>query len=62
MPLFDYRCFFCDRVDEVFKPLEQIDEVNICGVCGEKMKRLPSKVSISFKGSGFYCNDKKGVG
>jgi putative FmdB family regulatory protein len=59
MPTYDYRCTKCDdsfAVEQSIldKPLRR------CKKCGGKLeKQLPKRVSLIFKGSGFYETDYK---
>jgi putative FmdB family regulatory protein len=59
MPTYDYRCAKCDdsfAVEQSIldKPLKR------CKKCGGKLeKQLPKRVSVIFKGSGFYATDYK---
>lgn len=62
MPTYDYECKNCNHKFEEFQQIK--DEVlSICPKCKEnKLVRLiGAGAAIIFKGSGFYCNDKKGV-
>jgi putative FmdB family regulatory protein len=63
MAIYDYKCDSCS--------LEVIDQRSIhqelksddCPVsdCQGKLKQTYNRLSVSFKGSGFYSNDKKVV-
>ena len=59
MPTYDYRCTKCEdtfAVEQsiVDKPLKR------CKKCGGKLEKLlPKRVSLIFKGSGFYETDYK---
>ncbi|MFN2388303.1 MAG: FmdB family zinc ribbon protein [Actinomycetota bacterium] len=61
MPIYEYTCTACaERVEarQAFTdpPLE------VCAVCGGRLRKLYSPVGVVFKGSGFYSTDKKGAG
>lgn len=61
MPLFDFRCPKCDKVEEhiIRKP----DVIIKCKECGVEMKRLvSSNVSFRLYGEGFYNRSKKDTG
>jgi len=58
MPTYEYVCDSCNFVFEQFQKM--IDEpVKNCPDCGKSVRRvLSGGLGISFKGSGFYSNDK----
>jgi putative FmdB family regulatory protein len=62
MPTYDYRCTKCEdsfAVEQSIldKPLKR------CKKCGGKLEKQPPKrVSVIFKGSGFYATDYKKSG
>jgi putative FmdB family regulatory protein len=57
MPTYEYRCVDCgDRV-EVFQSFSD-PPLQICPVCGGKLRKVFHAVGIQFKGSGFYRSDK----
>jgi putative FmdB family regulatory protein len=49
MPLFDFKCEYCNEVIEINEP-----DSPPCGTCGNTMLRIWSAPAIQFKGSGFY--------
>ena len=58
MPLYRYECKICGHE---FRVLQQRDDQNTvtCPSCeGKELHRLPSRVSIQFKGSGYYKTDR----
>ena len=58
MPLYRYECKTCGHE---FRVLQQRDDQNTvtCPSCeGIDIQRLPSRVSIQFKGSGYYKTDR----
>ena len=58
MPLYRYECKTCGHE---FRVLQQRDDENpaTCPSCdGTDIQRLPSRVSIQFKGSGYYKTDR----
>ena len=58
MPTYEYRCKSCQKEFEVFQSIHD-DALKTCEACGGEVQRLISKnVGISFKGDGFYINDK----
>lgn len=55
MPTYEYRCPSCG----VFEVLQRISEKRLqtCPDCGEEVKKLISKPTVIFNGSGFYTTD-----
>lgn len=47
MPLFEYRCRFCEVVDEILGRPEDVVE---CDLCGAEMEKLPSSGSFRMSG------------
>ena len=48
MPIHDYACFECEKIEEKFIKMSQINDVMSCSTCGTEMKRmmsLPAKTS-----------------
>ena len=56
VPTYDYRC---ERTGEMFEIWQSFsdDTLTECPSCGAPVKKVFSKVGISFKGDGFYKND-----
>ena len=58
MPLYEYKCDTCERIEEKFLPVERRNEEQICGkeydkrnthrICVGKMKLQISKTSFKF--------------
>jgi len=58
MPLYRYECETCGHRFRVLQ-LEGSEEQAICPSCdGEETRRLLSRVSVQFKGSGYYKTDR----
>jgi len=60
MPIYDYFCPKCKiRVSDIL--VLAPDDIQICKVCGTRMKRMPSSPNLYFKGDGwtdkFYKSD-----
>ena len=56
MPIYEYQCNLCGRVEKMQKITDEV--LTQCPICSGPVKRLISKnVGIQFKGSGFYKND-----
>ena len=59
MPTYEYVCIECGDRTEVVQSI--VDEPpTICTVCGGRLRKVFSPVSIVFKGSGFYRTDSRG--
>ena len=58
MPRYDYKCFKCGDRFELEQSIKD-DSITYCEICkSNKVQRIIRSVGISFKGSGFYVNDK----
>ena len=57
MPLYEYQCNKCGFTFEKF--FGKFRGVTPCPKCGAAANKIISKVSIQFKGKGFYVNDSK---
>ena len=58
MPTYQYSCTECgERIEAVQKFTD--DPLQVCSVCGGKLRKVFSPVGIVFKGSGFYRNDSR---
>ena len=55
MPIYEYRCLTCDWLFENLQRWN--DDPPDCPRCGSQVKRLQSKPSIRFKGTGFHATD-----
>jgi len=69
MPIYVYKCKFCDYETEVTKQVSEIDNKEFCLQCGALMARIPSLTTFHLKGGGWakdgYCpssGGKKGGG
>lgn len=58
MPIFEYICEDCERVEECLVMSSEEPTV-VCGSCKKEMKRIMSTFGFILKGSGFYVNDYK---
>lgn len=56
MPMYEFKCEYCDSRREVTAHYDEEIIAPIC--CNQGMARYWSVPGISFKGSGFYTNDK----
>jgi putative FmdB family regulatory protein len=58
MPLYEYACTACGERTEARQGFDD-PPLEVCAVCGGKLRKLYSPVGIVFKGSGFYATDAK---
>jgi len=57
MPIYVYECLACKKMLETFQGIKE-DPKKKCPSCGKlKLERIIQSPLISFKGSGFHCND-----
>ena len=56
VPTYDYRCNDCGETFEIWQSFSE-DALTECPTCEGELKKVYSKVGISFKGDGFYKND-----
>ncbi len=60
MPVYEYQCKDCGRVEEVFQKIS--DPVcTICSNCKGRLNKLISQSSFHLKGSGWYVTDYGGA-
>ncbi|MGL4987195.1 MAG: FmdB family zinc ribbon protein [Treponemataceae bacterium] len=58
MPYYDYKCTACGHTFEFFQKMAA-DPLTECPKChGFTQKLLSAGLGISFKGEGFYVNEK----
>jgi putative FmdB family regulatory protein len=48
MPLYEYKCDTCGRIEEKFLPVERRNELRECPKCKGKMELQISKTSFKF--------------
>ena len=62
--LYEFKCPKCKKKTEVKCSIKEYDDVKksiVCQSCGTKLERVIQGFGgITFKGKGFYCNDKRG--
>lgn len=61
MPIYEYACTSCGERVEAKQSFDD-PPLEICELCGGKLRKLYSPVGIVFKGSGFYATDAKKSG
>ncbi len=57
MPVYEYKCPKCGHF-EVEQPITA-DALRTCPKCGKPVKKLISRSTVIFKGSGFYVTDNR---
>lgn len=60
MPTYEYICRECDVQYEEIRSFDEKQKLIECIECGSLLKRVFSSPTVTFNGSGFYANDKKG--
>jgi len=58
MPLYTYRCSDCGNEFDLRQSFSD-DPIRTCTVCEGDVRRVIQKVSVLFKGSGFYVTDNR---
>lgn len=58
MPTYEYACTACGERVEAKQGFDD-PPLEICELCGGKLRKLYSPVGIVFKGSGFYSTDAR---
>lgn len=56
MPIYEYQCFDCGEVFEVFQKIHDAP-VTQCRFCHGRVEKLISHTSFQLKGSGWYLTD-----
>jgi putative FmdB family regulatory protein len=56
MPIYEYQCYECDEVFEIFHKIDEDCKVT-CPKCLGPAKKMISATNFVLKGSGFYVND-----
>lgn len=59
MPTYNYKCKNCSKVYSEIRGMNDEPTVSDCTDCKVPVIRLYEVRGISFKGDGFYSNDKK---
>lgn len=61
MPLYEYQCSKCEKVQEVMQKFSDAP-LTECPECGGAVQKLMSMSSFMLKGSGWYTTDYKRKG
>jgi putative FmdB family regulatory protein len=56
MPIYEYECARCGRVEEVFQKISE-KPLSRCRHCSGKLHKLISQSSFHLKGTGWYVTD-----
>jgi putative FmdB family regulatory protein len=59
MPIYEYECADCGRVEEAFQKISD-KPLAICRNCSGRLHKLISQSSFHLKGSGWYVTDYAG--
>jgi putative FmdB family regulatory protein len=58
LPTYEYLCVDCAHRKEVVQSFSD-EPLQICEVCGGRLRKVIYPVGIQFKGSGFYSTDRR---
>ena len=58
MATYDYHCRECHEWAEVDRSIHDVEQPVNCPKCENIMKRVYGPINATFKGDGFYRNDK----
>lgn len=58
MPTYEYACTSCNLHVEVVQKFSD-DPLEVCGVCGGRLRRVFHPAGVLFKGSGFYSTENR---
>ncbi len=59
MPIYEYECSNCGRIEEAFQKISDAP-LETCSKCQGKMNKIVSHSSFQLKGSGWYVTDYGG--
>ena len=58
MPGYEYKCPKCNIVHTLYRSITEKETQYVCETCNVQLRRVYSKVGVTFNGSGFYSTDK----
>lgn len=58
MPTYSYRCTECDNAFDIHQAFTD-DTLEVCEVCGGRLRKLFNTIGVTFNGSGFYRTDSR---
>lgn len=58
MPTYEYACRDCEEHVEVVQSFREAP-LEVCGLCGGRLRKVFSAAGIIFKGSGYYVTDTR---
>lgn len=56
--IYEYECPGGDETIQIERSINAPEENYRCGTCGATLRRIYTSPAITFRGSGFYTNDK----
>ncbi len=59
MPVYEYQCIECGRIEEAFQKISEAP-LTSCSQCKGSLKKLISHSAFHLKGSGWYVTDYGG--
>lgn len=59
MPIYEYECMDCGRIEEAFQKISD-EPLKVCRHCNGRLHKLISQSSFHLKGSGWYVTDYGG--
>ena len=59
MPTYEYACGVCGKSNTIFRSITDPDGSYECETCNLPLKRVYSKVGVTFNGNGFYSTDNR---
>lgn len=58
MPIYEYICRSCSHTFDIVQAMSD-ESMTVCPECGGELRKVFGAPAISFKGSGFYANDRR---
>jgi putative FmdB family regulatory protein len=58
MPTYEFRCVDCGNRVEIFQRIGE-RPLEVCEICGGRLRKVFHPAGIVFKGSGFYATDSR---
>jgi putative FmdB family regulatory protein len=61
MATYDYSCGVCGKPVIITRSITDPEGFYSCDTCNEPLKRVYSRVGVTFNGDGFYSTDNRKV-